>query len=145
MVSVGKIITKTIGVAGLGMALYDATQYSKMSAKHNSLARQADYLEKSYYNSRTIDNISTNSNKIRAKTFDLETWNPLPSFFGKIKGGIKGFFYSLAVNMPLVVTSCLAFASKGVMSTIGAVGVGLTLAYNIARNGFGLGKKHPMS
>ena len=46
MVSVGKIITKTIGVAGLGMALYDATQCSKMSAKHNSLARQADYLEK---------------------------------------------------------------------------------------------------
>ena len=145
MVSVGKIVCKAVGVTGMGLALFDAVSASKAASRRTAHARQADYLEKSYFNARTIDNISTNSNKIREKTFDLETWNPLPSFFGKIKGGIKGFFYSLAVNMPLVVTSCLAFASKGVMSTIGAVGVGLTLAYNIARNGFGLGKKHPMS
>lgn len=145
MVSIGKIACKTIGVAGMGMALFDATQASKVVSRHTAHANQANYLEKSYYNARTIDNISANSNKLRAKTFDLETWNPLPAFFGKIKGGVKGFVYSLAVGMPLIVSSAFAIASKGFMSKVGAAGVALSLAYNIARNGFGLGKEHPMS
>ena len=145
MVSVGKIICKTIGVAGMGLALFDATQASKSVSRRTSMSRQADYLEKSYYNARTIDNISTTSNNVRAKTFDLETWNPLPAFFGKIGGGIKGFMYSLAVNMPLVLASSFAIASKGFMSKVGAISVGLGAVYKIAREGFGLGKEHPMS
>ena len=145
MVSVGKIVCKTVGVAGMGMALFDATQTSKAVSRKTAHAKQAEYLEKSYFNARTIDNISANSNKIRAKTFDLETWNPLPAFFGKIGGGIKGFMYSLAVGMPLIVSSAFAIASKGVMSKIGAIGVALGFAYKVARDGFGLGKEHPMS
>lgn len=145
MVSVGQIVSKTVGVAGLGLAMYDAVQCSKMSSRKNAHARQADYLEKSFYNSRTIDNISANSNRLRAKTFDLETWNPLPAFFGKISGGVKGFLYSLSTSLPLVLSSCLAIGCKGFLSKLGAVGVALSLAYNIARNGFGFGKEHPMS
>lgn len=145
MVSVGKIVCKAVGVTGMGLALFDAVSASKAVSRRTAHARQADYLEKSYFNARTIDNISTNSNKIRAKTFDLETWNPLPAFFGKISGGIKGFMYSLAVNMPLVICSAFAIASKGIMSKVGAVGIGLGIAYKIAREGFGLGKQHPMS
>ena len=145
MVSVGNIICKTAGVAGMGLALFDAVQCAKMSGRHGAITRQADYLQKSYYNARTIDNVSANSNKLRAKTFDLETWNPLPSFFGKIKGGIKGFFYSLAVGMPLIVSSSLAIASKGFLSKLGTIGVACGLIYNIARNGFGFGKENPMS
>ena len=109
------------------------------------MSRQADYLEKSYYNARTTENISANSNRLRAKAFDFGTWNPLPAFFGKIAGGVKGFFYSLAIGMPLIVSSALAIATKGFWSKLGAIGVGCGLIYNIARNGFGFGKKHPMS
>ena len=145
MVSVGKIVCKTVGVAGMGLALFDAVQASKNVSKRTAHAKQAEYLEKSYFNARTIDNVSANSNKIRAKTFDLETWNPLPAFFGKIGGGIKGFMYSLAVNMPLVVSSAFAIASKGFMSKVGAIGIALGLIYKFAREGFGLGKEHPMS
>ena len=145
MVSVGQIVSKTIGVGGLGFALYDAVQVSKASARHRAHANQAEYLERSYYNARTIDNISPNSNKIRAKVFDLETWNPLPAFFGKVSGGVKGFAYSLAVGMPLILTSCLAIATKGFFSKLGAVGVALGLVYKVARDGFGFGKQHPMS
>ena len=145
MVSVGKIVCKTVGVAGMGMALFDAVQASKSVSRRTAHANQANYLEKSYFNSRTIDNVSTYSNKLRAKTFDLQTWNPLPAFWGKIKGGVKGFAYSLGINMPLIVTSAFAIASKGIMSKVGAIGVALGLSYNIARNGFGLGKEHPMS
>ena len=145
MVSVGKIVCKTVGVAGMGLALFDAVQASKITSRRTAHNNQADYLEKSYFNARTIDNISANSNRLRAKVFDLETWNPLPAFFGKIGGGIKGFISSLAVGMPLIVSSAFAIASKGFMSKVGAVGVALGLAYNIARNGFGLGKEHPMS
>ena len=53
--------------------------------------------------------------------------------------------YSLAINMPLVITSAFAIASKGFMSKIGAIGVGLGAVYKVAREGFGLGKEHPMS
>ena len=145
MVSVGKVVCKAVGVAGMGLALFDAVQSSKAVSKKTAHAKQAEYLHKSYFNARTIDNVSANSNKIRAKTFDLETWNPLPAFFGKIGGGIKGFMYSLAVNMPLVVASAFAIASKGFMSKVGATGIALGLIYKIAREGFGLGKEHPMS
>ena len=145
MVSVGKIVCKTVGVAGMGLALFDAVSASKAVSKKTAHAKQADYLEKSYFNARTIDNVSVNSNKIRAKTFDVKTNNPLPAFFGKISGGVKGFMYSLAINMPLVVASAFAIASKGFMSKVGAVGIALGLLYKVAREGFGLGKEHPMS
>ena len=112
MVSFGQVICKAVGVAGMGVALFDATQSSKSVARRNAQATQAEYLEKSYYNARTIDNISRSSNAVRAKTFDLETWNPLPAIWGKVKGGVKGFMYSLAVSMPLIISSAFAIASK---------------------------------
>jgi hypothetical protein len=144
MASFGIIASRIIGTAGVGLALYDAVQGTKAAARHQAHKKTADYLEKSHFNSRTIDNVSANQNKIRAKVFDLETKNPLPTLGGKIKGGINGFIYSLGNSLPLVLCSTLAILGKNIVAKAGAIGVGCCLAYNVARNGFGLGKEHPM-
>lgn len=144
MASFGIIACRAIGTAGVGLALYDAVERSKANARHQAHKQTADYLEKAYFNSRTIDNISTVQNQIRAKTFDLETKNPIPNLWGKIKGGVNGFIYSLGNNLPLVLCSTLAIVGKNFAAKAGAIGTGCCLAYSIARNGFGLGKEHPM-
>ena len=144
MASLGIIACRVVGTVGTGLALFDAVQASKAGSRHQAHKKTADYLEKSYFNARTIDNISANQNKIRAKTFDLKTKNPLPNLWGKTTGGINGFIYSLGNTLPLVLCSSLAILGKNITAKIGAIGVGCCLAYNIARNGFGLGKEHPM-
>ena len=144
MASLGIIACRVIGTAGMGLALFDAVQGSKACSRHQAYKSTADYLEKSYFNARTIDNISVNQNKIRAKVFDLETKNPLPTFWGKIKGGINGFINSLGNSLPLVLCSALAILGKNITAKAGAIGIGCCLAYQVARNGFGLNKEHPM-
>lgn len=144
MVSIGQIACKTIGIAGSGLAIYDAIQVSKISARQGAHNATANFLENAYYNSRTIDNVSVTQNNIRKKTFNIETKLPLPTLLGKIKGGIKGFFSSLGNALPLVACSALALVGKGRWAKGGAIGVGCCLLYNILRNGLGLGKEHPM-
>lgn len=133
-----------MGTVGMGIALYDASRVAKQFSRNGAQNEQAKYLEKVYFNSRNIDTVSYNSNNIRKKTFELRTNNPLPSLWGKFKGGIEGATYSLGNNLFTVACSALALLSKGALAKIGAVGVGLGICYNIARNGFGLGKQHPM-
>lgn len=145
MVSFSTVLCKTAGVVGMGVALYDTAQSAKTISRRTAHAQTAKWMENSYYNARTIDNISTTSNSIRAKTFDIKTRSPIPSVFGKIKGGFQGTLYGLGVNLPAIAFSTLAITTKGIWSKIGAVGVACGLLYNIARNGFGLGKQHPMN
>ena len=145
MIKVGQILCKTVGVAGMGLAMYDAVNNSKVLARKQSLVVTQNWLEDSFYDSRTLDHISASSNAIRKKTFDLRTKNPIPALVGKIKGSVTGFFYGLGINLPTIACSALAILSKGTLSKIGATGVAFSMLYKVAREGFGLGKKHPMS
>ena len=145
MVSVGQGVCKTIGVAGMAAVMVDVVSGTKAAARHRAHVASSKYLEDAYFNSRTIDNISANSNRLRALSFDFQTWNPLPTIAGKIKGGVNGALYSLGVQLPAIVCSALALTTKGFLSKLGAAGVVLGVSYNIARNGFGLGKTNPMN
>lgn len=145
MRTITKIACRTIGVAGMGLALYDATRVASQFSRNGAQNQQAKFLEKAYFNSRNIDSVSFVSNDIREKTFDLRTKNPLPSFWGRIKGGFQGAIYSLGNDLFTVACSALALLSKGVLAKVGAIGVGVGVCYDIARNGFGLGKRHPMN
>jgi len=144
MRTITKIACRAMGTVGMGIALYDASRVASQFSKNGAQNQQAKYLEKAYFNTRGIDNVSYNSNNIRQKTFDLRSKNPIPSFWGRIKGGTEGALYSLGTNLFTVACSSLAILSKGVLAKVGAIGVGLGICYNIARNGFGLGKQHPM-
>lgn len=145
MVSLGSVVCKTIGVAGMGMALYDGVNVSKAMARKQAQYVTANWLENAYYDSRTLDHISSSSNAMRKKVFDLRTANPIPPLVGKVKGGVKGFFYGLGVNLPAILCGSIAILAKGTMAKLGAAGVALSVLYKIARDGFGLGKQHPMN
>ena len=139
-----KIACRTVGTIGMGVALYEATQVSKLLSRNYSVKEQSKYLEKAYFDSRTIDSVSYTANDIRSKAFDLRTKNPLPSLWGKIKGVISGALYGLGDQLPTVACSTLAILGKGLGAKIGAVGVVAVQGYNVIRNAFGLGKHHPM-
>ena len=133
-----------MGTVGMGLALYDASRVASQFSRNGAQKQQAKYLEKAYYNARSVDEVSYNSNNVRQKTFDLRTRNPLPSLWGRVKGYCEGACYSLGSDLVPVTCSALALLSKGFFAKVGAIGVGLSICYDIARNGFGLGKQHPM-
>lgn len=145
MTPIGQIACKTVGVAGAGVALFNAIKVGKLMSKTQGELTTANYLENAYFNSRTIDNISYTDNNIRKKTFDFEAKLPIADIWGKIKGAVSGFFYSMGKSLPLIASSCLAIRGKGNWSVAGTIGVAGCLLYSILRNGFGLGKEHPMN
>ena len=139
-----KIACRTVGAIGMGLAIYDTARLSKHTAKARSRMSQADYLEKAYFNSRTLDDESYISNGIRKKTFDLRIKNPLASIWGSIKGGVEGALYAMGNNLMLISSSALAILSKGRLAIVGTIGIGLRFLYDILHNGYGIGKNHPM-
>ena len=144
MVSVGQVVSKTVGIAGIGVAMFDAARCSKMMGRHQAEVSTANWLENAYYNSRTLDNISASSNMLRKKTFDIKSNSPIPALIGKTKGTVAGFLYGLGINLPTILCSAVAILTKGTVSKVAAAGVALTVLYKIVRDGFGLGKQHPM-
>ena len=133
MRTITKIACRTAGALGIGV--------SKVQGELS----KANQLEKAYFSSRTLDNYSDFSNKIQKDTFELRSKLPLPTIKGKIKGGIKGFLSSLGNHLPSIAFSSMALLCKGIGAKIGVAGLLLSLGYEVARNGFGLNKHHPMN
>ena len=128
----------------MGLALYDAIKVGGQTSRNRGEEAQGKYLEKAYFESRTTDNFSYVSNGLREKTFDIRSRLPFASLWGKVKGAFEGGLYSLGTNIFTVACSAFALLSKGAFAKIGSAGVGLALLYDILRNGFGVGKQHPM-
>ena len=140
-----KIACRTIGAAGMGLAVYDAFQVGKQYSRNIAQQEESKFLEKAYFDSRTTNTTSFVSNGMRKKTFELRAKNPLPSLWGRAKGAVQGSLESLGNNIFTVACSALALASKGLLAKIGAVGVLLGAMYDVVSNGFGLGKQNPMN
>ena len=145
MKTFAKIVCRTTGTLGMGLALYEASCVGKQFARNGAKNSQAKYLERAYYSGRTIDDVSYISNDIRKKTFDLRTRNPLPTLGGKVKGWFDGAMYGLGNNLFTVCCASLAILSKGALAKLGAIGVAAKFGYDILRSGFGIGKEHPMN
>lgn len=139
-----KIACRTIGVAGMGLATYDVGRVANRVSKNTSAVEHAKFIENAYFDSRTIDSDSYLSNGIREGAFNLRLKDPVPSLWGRVKGYFKGAFNALGNNILIISSSALALLGKGIYAKIGAIGVGLSLAYDLIRNGFGVGKNHPM-
>ena len=144
MVTIAPILCKTIGAAGIGAALYDTAKVSKHFAKAGKEEATAEYYQKVYSSTRTLDNLSYVSNAIQRKTADLREKNPLPTLWGSIKGGARGALYTLCNWLPAAGCASLALLTKGFLSKLGAAGVVLCTIFNIAHNGFGVAKNSPM-
>ena len=144
MAVISPIICKTIGAAGIAAALYDTVKVSNHFAAAGKEDAAADYYQKLYADTRTIDNISYVSNAAQNKITDLREKNPLPVIWGSIKGWTKGALYTLCNWLPAAGCASLALLTKGFLSKLGAAGVVLCSIYNIAHNGFDVGKNNPM-
>ncbi len=144
MRTITKIACRTVGALGMGLATYDAFQVGKQFSRNRAQLEEGKHLEKAYFNSRTINNISYVSNNIRKSAYSWQEKNPLPSLFGRVKGAFEGSMQSLGSNLFTVACSAFALLSKGLLAKIGAIGVLLGIGYDIASNGFGLGKQNPM-
>ncbi|MCQ2739035.1 MAG: hypothetical protein MJ237_02275 [bacterium] len=141
----GKIVCRTVGAAGMYLSLSDAAKVSKLYKKIESEHVQENYLEKAYYDARTIDAVSYSANAAREKTFELRSKSKLPEMVGRCKGSIKGFLYGIGNFLPMVACSALALISKGFWAKAGAIGIGAIFVRNIARSGFGVGKHNPIN
>ena len=140
-----KMACRTIGTAGMGMAMYDTYCISKQYAKNGGQKESGEYIAKTYANSRTTENVSYVSNDMRKMTFDIMAENPLPTVWGKIKGGFNGAIYSLANNIGTISFSALALTAKNkYIALTGVIGTALCTAYKILQDGLGIGKHTPM-
>lgn len=144
MNTIGKIVCKTVGVAGMSAVLYDAFSVGKAQSGRTSQQYDADFFEKVHASTRTTATESPLTGAMQKKVANWRMNNPLISMTGKCKGALSGFFGSLGDNIILAATASLALAGKGFWAKLGAwgtVGYGL---FVVAREGFGLSKKSPI-
>ena len=144
MRTITKIACRTMGLVGIGASLYDATRLSGQLSRNTAQYEQAKYLEKKYFNARTLDSTSFSRDAIQETTHNYLSKQPIPAIWGQIKGGFLGLMYGLGNNLLTISCGALALTCKNTLAKIGAAGVGLGILYTIARDGFGLGKVHPM-
>lgn len=144
MKMVPKIICKTVGIAGMSAAIYDAyTLGSKNSQRTNQMVN-ADHFEKVHSSTRTLSSESSINSAVQNKIADLRMQNPLFSVFGSAKGFVSGFFNSLGSNIIPISFAALALAGKNIVSKIGAIGVAGCGLFTILHEGFGIGKSSPI-
>ncbi len=144
MGAIGKIVCKTAGAAGMGLALYDAFLFAGANSKRYSQKLDADHFERVLADTRTLEKESEFENAVQKKVADFRMKSPIVNIYGKVKGYISGFFHSLGENIVPVSFASLALAGKGFFSKLGAWGLALYGAYTVAKEGFGFGKHTPM-
>ena len=140
MVSVSNIICKTVGVAGMSAVIYDAYAMAQHHSAAGAFETSADVYEKAVAAERSNANASHVTGLMQRKVANLRMNNPIIPIIGKVKGFITGFISSLGENIIPITLASLALASKGIIQKIGAWGLGIYGLYQIAKEGFGLGK-----
>lgn len=140
----GKIVCKTVGVAGMSAVLYDAYSVGKAQSRRTSQASEADFFEKVHANTRTTTNESPIAGAMQKKVANMRMNNPLISLSGRCKGAFSGFFGSLGDNLFPAITASMALAGKGIFAKIGAWGTAGYALFVIAKEGFGFSKNSPV-
>ena len=144
MVNMANILYKTVGIAGMSAVIYDtyatAKRYSSVEAERFS----SDVYESTIAARHSNTNASYVTGAMQDKISNLRTNNPIIPFLGKIKGAVAGTLNGLADNIIPIALSSMALAGKGFMQKTGAWGLGIYGIYQIAREGFGIGKTTPI-
>ena len=141
---VANIVCKTAGIAGLSAVVYDAYAMAKHHSSAASADITADTFEKVVAAQRSNSSASHVTGAIQNKVADLRMKNPIVPIFGKIKGFIEGFMSSLADNIIPTCLSALALGAKGKTQKAGGWGLAIFGIYQLAKEGFGLGKTAPV-
>lgn len=140
---VSNIACKTVGIAGMSAAIYDAYAAGKHHSHSGASEMTADYFEKIHAAERTSSTDSHITSAAQKKIADLRMNNPLIPVAGSIKGFIKGALGSLGDNIIPVSLASLAIGTKGFWSKFGAWGIAIWTGFKVLQEGFGVGKKTP--
>ena len=143
MFSVANVVCKTVGIAGISAALYDAGKVGSEESRREKLIVNADHFERVHDATRTMSTESHVTNFIQDKVADYRMNNPIHSILGSIQGFCKGFLNSLGEHIIPVSLASMALAGKGIFAKIGAWGLAGYTALMIAKEGFGIGKVSP--
>ena len=138
------IICKTIGIAGLSLATYDALGKAKVFSKVGEQKATADTFESVIAAKRTMGTSSATTNTMQAKVAELRTANPIVPFIGKIKGYVNGFFKSAGDNIVPVTFSAMALGGGPKWRKFGVLGLAAYSVYMVLKEGFGIGKTSPV-
>ena len=136
----GKILWKTVGAAGVGLAGYDAYKRGEWQAKTNHKLASADLMTRVHMNSQTLENHSAVRSGIK-NSFNrkfLDTSNITP-VFRAIGGFCSGVVSSLADNVvPLALATGALTLKRGAKWCV--LGLGLYAAKFLVTDIFGIGK-----
>ena len=144
MVNIANIACKTVGIAGLSAATYDAYANAKHHSDAQTASVSADTFESVIAAERSNTNASHVTNAVQKKIANLRMQNPIVPLFGKAKGFVEGFISSLGDNIIPIALSSIALGTKGLMQKAGAWGLGIYAVYQLAKEGFGVGKTAPV-
>ena len=144
MVNVANIVCKTAGIAGLSAVAYDAYAMAKHHANAASAEMSADVFEKAVAAQRSNSTASHLTGVMQDKVADFRMKNPIVPIFGKVKGFVDGFFISLADNIIPTALSAIALGTKGAFQKAGGWGLAIYGVYQLAKEGFGVGKTSPV-
>ena len=144
MVNFANIVCKTVGIAGLSAVTYDAYAMAKHHSSAVSSEMSADVFEKAIAAQRSNSTASHVTGAMQQKVADLRMKNPIVPIVGKVKGFIQGFLSSLGDNIIPITLSAVALGTKGFLQKAGAWGLGIYGVYQLAKEGFGLGKTTPV-
>ena len=141
---IANIVCKTAGIAGISAVVYDAYAMAKHHSNAAAAETSADIFEKAVAAERSNSSASYITGAMQNKVADFRMKNPIVPIFGKIKGFAEGFMTSLGDNIIPVIFSSIALATKGAMQKTGAWGLAIYGIYQLAKEGFGLGKTSPV-
>lgn len=144
MGKIANIVCKTVGIAGMSAVIYDAYGMAKHYSGVGAHELSADVYEKAIAAERSNSSESLVTGAMQKKVADFRMNNPLIPMVGKVKGSVEGFISSLGDNVIPIILSTLALATKGAAQKTGAWGLGIYGIYQIAKEGFGLGKSSPV-
>lgn len=140
MPSVSNIITKGIGIAALGLVVYDSHTHGKIESATYQKQVRASSMNDAYMNTLSQDTPSVVQSKFKKFIFQLRADENISDFFTGIAGYFKGIAKMTISNALPLALATGAIISKGKMSL--AFGLGL-LGYGAIytlQNGFGIGK-----
>ena len=144
MVNIANIVCKTTGLVGLSAVTYDAYAMAKHHSGAASAEITADTFEQVVAAKRSNSSASHLTGAMQSKVADWRMKNPIVPLVGKIKGFVEGFLSSLADNIIPTTLSAIALATKGKTQKAGGWGLAIYGVYQLAKEGFGLGKTAPV-
>lgn len=134
-------LTKSVGVATLGLVAYDAHVAGKIEAPKYEKNHKAESLEEHYFNDMKLDSPSIVKSAVKKEIFKHHVDENLSGFFTSGIGYFNGAFSMLARDFIPLGLAAGTIATKGIFSKF--CGAGL-LAYGgifLLQEVFGIGKE----